>query len=273
MVNPFSFSQGTNFSPSKQKYLFAGGSFSILQTGIMNTDSLTGFPVKSEYRLSPGGSINAGYQFSKYFGISAGIGFSSFVTDISVDSYTLSFDTTDSEKQSYNRRVAGNEIKETQKVTFINVPVLFMFQLPVKSRFGLYLETGLNLSFPFKTEYSSYGTFTYTGFYPAYNALIKDIPYEEFKSDIGVNKAGSLNIKKICPELLSSAGLWFNIKSRIQLSAGFCYNRMLTDISEYTETKDFRLSTRTDHIKSIMSGSDQVKASSMGLKIAFRYIL
>ncbi len=267
------YSQGTNYNPEKNKYFYIGGNVIIQKTKVINSGSESITPITINAAESPGGLLEAGCQFSKWFGLSTGIGYSMLLTNLSLDSYSYSYDTLDSEKQTYNRIIDGNTIEETQRISFLNIPLLFNFQVPVKSKFGLYLQSGMNFSIPVKKTYLSNGTFSYTGFYPAYNVLITDIPYEDIKSNVNVDKEGQLKIKKMCPELVTSAGIWFMVRNSLHFSLGCCYNRMLTDISDYPAVSNFRLSTRTDHIRSFMEGSDNISASSLGIKISFRYIL
>ena len=267
------FSQGTNFNPEKNKYFFVGGNVLLLNTRIVNNGSESITPLNVSAAKSPGSSFEAGYQFSKWFSLSSGVGYSSLMTNLSLETYSYSYDTVDSEKQTYNRIIDGTTMEETQRISFLNIPLLINFQVSVKSKFGLYLQSGMNFSIPVKTTYLSSGIFSYSGFYPAYNVLITDIPYEDIKSNVKVEKEGNLKVKNICPELITSAGLWFVIRNKLHFSLGCNYNRMLTDISDYPAVSNFRLSTRTDHIRSFMEGSEKISASSVGIKISVRYIL
>jgi len=93
------------------------------------------------------------------------------------------------------------------------------------------------------------------------------------KSNVKNNVSGKLKIKSVIPEFVSSAGFQFFLHEKFQISLGMFYNRLLTDISGYSSPDAFRLSTQPGHVKSMMEGSNKVSASSMGIKVSFRYLL
>jgi hypothetical protein len=224
---------------------------------------------KNSYSLS----VDAGYFFSKYFGISTGIGFSPYITQLSLDSYSNSLDTVDMENESYERRISGNNIDETQKIYFLEIPALLNFQCPFSKSIGFYLQGGINLAIHVGSNYSGSGTFSYSGYYPAYNVLLKDIPYEGFKSNVKNDVSGELKIKTFNPELIASGGFYFRNQKHFQISAGFFYKSLFTDITDYTPAESFQLSTHENQLRSFMEGSEKTTASSMGIMISLRYYI
>ncbi len=218
-------------------------------------------------------SVDAGYFFSKYFGISTGIGFSPYITQLSLDPYSNSLDTVDIENESYERRISGNNIDETQKIYFLEIPVILNFQCPFSKAIGFYLQGGINLAIHVGNSYSSSGTFSYSGYYPAYNVLLKDIPYEGFKSNVKNDVSGELKVKTLNPELIASGGFYFRNQKHFQISAGFFYKSLFSDISDYTPVESFQLSTHEGQLRSFMEGSEKTTASSMGIMISLRYYI
>jgi hypothetical protein len=267
------YSQGTDIRIGKEKQLFLGLSLSPAQTEIANTYTSTIALAKSNKKFAFFGTIDIGYFFSKYFEVSSGIGFSSYSTDLSLDSYTNAFDTTDSENDVYNRRISGSDIKETQKLSFINIPLSIDFQLPLTSTLGFYIQAGIDFSIPVQKSYSSSGTFSYSGYYQAYHVLIENVPYEGFLSANRNNVNGVLVTKSLCQELLTSAGFRYTVKNKFQISLGGFYNKMLSDLSDNSAANSFRLSSVPNQMKSMMQGSSKVTASSLGLKISLSFFL
>jgi hypothetical protein len=267
------YSQGTDITSGKHQRLYLGFSVGPSHTGIINNGTLTIARLSSTKKNSFCGYIDAGYFFSKYIGLSTGLGFSSFVSHLSLDTYVNSFDTTDSENVTYERRISGSNIKEIQKISYLNVPLQINVQIPFGKTIGLFIQTGINFSFPLSKTYNSTGTFTYSGYYPIYNVLLTDIPYEGFKSNVKNNVNGELKLKSISSELISSAGFQLFLQKKVQVVLGVFYNKLLSDISGYSSTSSFRLSSKENHIRSMMEGSNKVSASSFGLKISLRYFL
>jgi len=117
---------------------------------------------------------------------------------------------------------------------------------------GFYIQSGINLSIPVIKNYSSSGTYSYSGYYPAYNVTITDIPYEGFKSNVKSDISGELKIKTINPEIIASGGYYFYPDKRYQFSLGFFYKRIFTDISDYSPVSSFQLSTQENQIRSFI---------------------
>ena len=224
---------------------------------------------KTSYCLS----IDAGYFFSKYFGISTGIGLSPYITQLFLDTYSNSLDTVDVENESYERRISGNNIDETQKIYFLEIPVILNFQCPFSKAIGFYLNGGINLAIHVGNTYSSAGTFSYSGYYPAYNVVLHDIPYEGFKSNVKNDVSGELKVKTLNPELIASGGFYFSNQKHFQISAGFFYKSLFSDISDYPPVENFQLSTHENQLRSLMEGSEKTTASSMGIIISLRYYI
>jgi hypothetical protein len=266
-------SQTLNNKFSWQYHWFIGVSGGPAQTNIPNDvmSVISGVVMtkKNSYCLS----VDAGYFFSKYFGLSTGIGLSPYFTKLSLDSYSNSLDTIDSENESYERRISGKNINETQKIYFLEIPVMLNFQCPFSKAIGFYLQSGINLAIPVSKNYSSSGTFTYSGYYPAYNVLLKDIPYEGFKSNVENDISGGLKVKTINPELVASGGFYFCTEKQYQISVGFLYKKLFSDISDYTPVESFQLSTHENQLRSFMEGSEKATASSMGIIISLRYYI
>lgn len=255
----------------RQYHWYIGFSGGPAQTSISSygTSLISGVDVKKENSYSL--SFDAGYFFSNYFGISTGIGLSPYLTQLSLDSYSNSLDTVDSENESYERRISGNNIKEDQKIYFLEIPVMLNFHYPFSKAIGFYVQGGINLAIPVSKKYSSSGTYTYTGYYPAYNVLLKDIPYEGFKSNVKTDISGELKVKTINPEIVASGGFYFRTEKQFQISVGFFYKKMLSDISDYSPATSFQLSTHENQARSLMEGSEKATASSVGITISLRY--
>jgi hypothetical protein len=266
-------SQALNNKFGWQDHWFIGVSGGPAQTSISNngTSVVSGVVMtkKNSYCLS----VDAGYFFSKYFGFSTGIGLSPYLTQLSLDAYSNSLDTVDSENESYERRISGNNIIENQKIYFLEIPVMLNFQCPFGKAFGFYVQSGINLAIPVNKNYSSSGTYTYSGYYPAYNVLLKDIPYEGFKSNVKNDVSGELKVKTINPELVASGGFYFYNQKQFQISVGFFYRQLFSDISDYSPVTSFQLSTHENQSRSFMEGSEKTTASSMGIIISLRYYI
>jgi len=252
---------------------FIGANTGVTQTALSNHSisavSGIGLTRKNSFLVT----VEAGYLFSKYFGLSAGIGLSPYFSQVSLASYSNTLFTTDSENETYERRIAGNNIIEDQRIYFLEVPVMLDFFYPMARTNGFYFQSGVSISIPLLNTYSSSGIFSYSGYYPEYNVTLMDIPYEGFKSDAVCNDEGALSVKTINPELMAIGGYYFYPDSRYKISLGILYKRMLTNISDYSVDAPFHLSVHENQIKSLMEGSEKATASSIGIVVSLRYFI
>lgn len=267
------FSQGNDSIKSNGTGLFIGLSAGPSQTQLKNegASSVTGIISKKMNSFS--GSAEIGYFFLKYIGVSSGIGFASYETQVSLDNYQNKFNTIDSEKEAYERQVFGTNMKEVQKVGFLSIPICLNIRLPLTKAIGFFLQTGVNLALPLSKNYTSSGTFTYKGYYPAYNVLLENLPAYGFPSNKSTVSEGKLDLKPFNVFGIASAGFDFFVKEEIQIGVAVCYNKSLSNISAYPLSDNFQLSSDVDKVNSFMGGSSKVSAQSMGINISFRYYL
>jgi hypothetical protein len=192
---------------------------------------------------------------------------------LSLNSYTNKFNTIDSENETYERRVSGSDIKEIQKISFLNVPLCINFQIPTDGKFAIFLQAGVNLSIPLTYKYNSSGIFTFTGYYPAYNVLLQNLPDYGFPSNSTIISNGKLELKPTVFDGLARAGFQLFISEKIQIALGVTYSRSLSNISKYTSPDKFQLSSDIDQINSMMGGSSKTITQSVGLNLSFRYYI
>jgi hypothetical protein len=267
------YSQGTDIRSGKQKHFFFGITLSPAKTNIALSGSPAISRVVTENKTSLFGSLEIGYSFSKIFGLSTGLKYSTWSNDMSLTSYSDTYKATDSELEQYDRRISGSNITETPKISFLSVPLSLDIHFPFSDRFGIYIQSGISYSIPMQKSYSSLGTFSYSGYYSAYNVLIENVTYEGFQSNY-VNKVnGNLKLKSSCMQLFASAGLQLNPGGSMQILLGGFYDKILSDISGNQSGSAFSLSTGPGQMKSFLLGSENTKVSAMGIILTIRFYL
>ena len=267
------YSQGTDIRSGKQKHFFIGFGASTGKSGLAVTGTSSIGKVQSEKKSSFTSSFEIGYSFSRVIGLSTGVSYSMYSTGLSLASYTNAYDTTDSEHEQYNRRITGKNIFETQKISFVNIPLSLNLQIPFSKSLGLYIQSGINFSIPMQKSFNSTGTFSYTGYYSAYNVLISGVSYEGFLSDNKNTANGNLALKSMYEELFASAGFQITIKNSVQIAFGGIYNKLLSDISDSSPSTTFKLTSVPNKMKSLLQGTTSSKVNSMGLKFTLRFYM
>ncbi len=264
-------SQGTAVSLTKHKGLFMGVSFGPSQSQIVNvaTSSVSNFTTGKS--ISFNGMLEIGVFTSKNFGITSGIGYNSYKSLLTLDSYSSDFITTDSENESYERRVSGSNIREDQKVGLLSIPLCLNLRIPFGESVGMFIQGGAELLKPVGKTYSSTGTFTFKGYYSAYNVLLENLPAYGFPTNQSSATNGELELKPISFDLLAAAGLDFSLSHKMQLAVMACYSKSLSSISNYSSTGNFQLSGDINQINSLMEGSSKTTIQSLGARVSLRY--
>jgi len=273
MLNNVVFSQGTD---SRLRYgnneqfgfgiILTPQKTSINMEGFSNTLSITG-----------GGGINiafdAVYYFSPSIGISFGAGLNPYSSEVNLSSYTTDFSAVDSENESYEMQIEGRSITETQKISFLSIPILLALRIPAGDKLGFYVNAGISAEIPIVKTYDGNGIFSYDGYYPAYPVTLEDIPAHGFPSDLRTEVSDQLEIKSFNAALAASGGLFYYLNKSIQLSLGVHFTRALSNISNYPDNSNFRLTTQADELKSIMEGSSKTGIQAVGLSLGLKYFL
>ncbi len=266
-------SQGIDINAGDKKGFFLGLNVSPVKTSVVNGGSGTTAGNLSSPKTSISSSFEFGYSFSKNFGISSGIGFIIYSGNLSLAAYSINYDTIDSENDSYKRYIDGNDISESQKITFFTVPLALNIDIPVNDKFGFYLQPGINFLFAMNSAFDNSGTFNYEGYYSKFNIRVSDIPFEGFEKDSRNVAGGELMINSFNYELFTAAGVQVTLNKKLNLIIGGEYHKVLSDISGYTPSSTFRLTTRPDQMNSIMAGSDDVSANAFGIRVGLQYFL
>jgi len=267
------FAQEADSSKVKQPGLFVGFTMGSAQSRIINKGMLSVSDQVNGKKTSWMGSLEVGYFFSNFFGLSSGISFISCKGLTTLSSYQNNFNTTDSEQESYQRQVSGINVTELQNIGFLGIPICLNIRVPFNKKFGMFLQTGLEVEVPLVKKYHSSGTFTYKGYYPAYNVLLENLPAYGFPSNTGIVTDGQLQLKSLCLGAIAAAGFDFFIQKKFQIALAASYNRSLSNISAYTLPEKFQLSSDLNQVNSLMGGSNKTTAQSLGLSITLRYFL
>lgn len=265
--------QGIDINAANRKGLYLGLSLSPLKTSIINSGSGSVAVIESSPATSVASGIEIGYSISSNLSISSGVGFMIYNSSFDLGTYTSSYDTTDSENEAYKRYIDGSGISETQKITFLSIPVSFNISIPLTDKFGFYVRPGLNMLFQMNSAFDNSGTFDYSGYYTKYNVTISDVPFEGFKAGAHNTGGGELIISPLNFEFCAGAGAELSLQKKLKLTLGVEYRKIITGISDYEVPASFRLSTKPDQMNSVMAGCNDVSAKAFGVSVGLRYYM
>ena len=265
------FAQGSDTISSKG--LFVGMNLGLSQSQIVNNGTLPVAAVSSGKTAALGGAAEVGYFFTRHIGLSTGIGYSSFKSKLTLDTYQNKLTAIDSEKESYELRVTGTNIQEDQTIKYLTVPICLNLRLPLKGGLGLFVQSGVNLAIPLTKQYTSNGTFTYKGYYSQYNVLLENLATHGFPTSKVTTVSGTLEVKSFTAFAVATAGLDYFVSNKFQLALAGTWNRSLSDVSAYAANPAYQLSPAVDKINSVMGGSSSATLQSIGVTFKLRYYL
>jgi hypothetical protein len=269
------FSQGTDtrMTYAKEEKLYIGLVMNPQMTNIKNKD----FTSSSALVYKNGTSINlaleGGYFFSKIVGISIGAGMDTYSTELSMDSCSIKFQTTDSENETFEMRIKGKSILEQQKLSFLSIPVCLVLRSPVGGKLGYYVKAGISFDIPIVKTYDGSGIFTYDGYYAAYPVLLQDLPVYGFPSKLNTSASGDLEIKSFSQTLVASCGATYSLNDAFQLIMGVNINKSLGNISAYKAGSDYKLTSKAKELNSIMGGTSGAGFFGFGVNLGFRFYI
>lgn len=262
-------SQGIRSNKFKQNGMFFGAGIGEAKTQIINT----GAEYASDNNFSFTGFFEAGYFFTKYLGLISGVSYSSYKTQFDIATYQNQYKAIDIENEYYEMRVSGSDITETQQIKIVSLPVYLTLRYPINKTTGIYLQTGVSFTFPLDNSYESTGTFTYKGYFPAYNVILENLPEYGFATNQYTESDGNLELKTVSTTLVASAGIDYLISKRVQIAGAAFFDRSLSSLSDNALYDEFQLSTGSEQLNTIMGGSSKTLLQSIGLKIGIRYYL
>lgn len=148
-----------------------GGPFSFLK-------STTGDVV-------PGNGFNAGIRYSYYLneGLSIGIGaeYQTYSSDVKYGFYGGQYNAVDAENEAFQFRYKATNLREQQKLGYVNIPINIQFETPGATK--LYLAAGAKIGFATTGSYeSTFQNLTTSGYYPQYNVELFSPAFAGFES-------------------------------------------------------------------------------------------
>lgn len=126
----------------------------------------------SSGKTVPGNGVSAGLRYSYYLneGLSVGVGveYQTYNSDLKFNSLSGAYFTTDAESENFQFRYRGTNVREEQKLAYINVPITLQFETPGTSKF--YIAGGAKIGFASSGSYqTTFQNLTTSGYYPQYN--------------------------------------------------------------------------------------------------------
>lgn len=173
------------------------------------------------------------YFFNPYIGLETGAFILTHHVKASGYSFSTTYETTDSENETYERIITGDSIHESTTIRTLNIPLNLVYNYKLSKRFTFYASAGPGIAFPVQKTVKGSGLFSYKGYYPATHVTLEKVPYN-FNDSVPVSSNENLNTNKMILFASVSAGFNYSINSQYKVFIGAGYYATLTKITRDT---------------------------------------
>ncbi|WP_055093581.1 outer membrane beta-barrel protein [Flavobacterium aquidurense] len=228
--------------------------------------------------IVPGNGINAGIRYSYYLneGLSIGIGveYQTYNSDVKFQSIGGQYNTVDSEDEAFQFRYRATNLREEQKLGYVNIPIGIQFETEGSSK--LYLAAGAKIGFATSGSYESkMDNLTTSGYYPQYNVTLFSPAFAGFASTNNVKTSKQDIDTEVSYSATFETGLKQSIGDRSAIYIGVYLDYGLNNI--YDKSNNKPLVEYTPELPVVLKNNsvldspfaNNVRLVSYGLKLRF----
>jgi hypothetical protein len=157
-------------------------------------------------------------------------------------------------------------IDESQKVSFLNIPIQLNFDYIVSDQWCIYLSSGYEFALVTSANYTSNVVLSRQGFYPKLNALIYDVDINGSSYFYPTNK--SITNTKLLDinnsnNILCAFGLKYNLQpTKISFFAGLKTIIGINNISGYSGTSNYLIVNSDQSLNTLLGRGDKINISA-----------
>lgn len=158
----------------------------------LNYDFEQSGDVKS--KIAPSFAIGYTYKLNTNWGVVSGLEFATYKAEVSSQEVKAQYAEQDNYNDNFEWRLSLQGIKEKQKGSYLNIPIMAQFMPGSGDKF--YANLGFKIGLPLKGKYeSSYTKLIAKGYYPDIDAEYTDIDFRGFGEFSGNSSKGDIDFK------------------------------------------------------------------------------
>lgn len=256
--------------PSQGLLFQISPNYSAIYNADINSDDLWNNKGKFGFNIEIGYFI----KFHRFLSFGAGLGYSTYSSTISTDSYSQQSDiSSDLEGHQVVRYIEVSEFSESLKIGFLDIPIYLEIGNPNIDQIGFYGRLGFKISFPVTTKLDGEGTYTSWGYYPDCPVELRDIPELGYYTNRPVyNSDEEPELKPVSFSLLLSGGITFPLSNYLIFKVGANLNFGLSEISDMKSDEGSDTDI-TSNYSNLLYNSSKTTIRSYGLEIGIIYNL
>lgn len=229
--------------------------------------------------------IGYNWFFSEYAGFAIGVDAQHYGQSATLDGLLHWNGVTDSDGELYEHILELRKWSERHDYWTIEVPVSFVFSIPVHNVVYITTQIGGKYGLPLSANYTGNGSLTHTGYYKPWNLTLSDKPNHGFYTEENFKPKGTLPSKSYWT-VFAKAGVAVPLIEHLDLLVQAYFNYALTNIAEKgqdepigfrndragQEQNHYFMSNYTDlHNTAVIT--DPFKPWAVGLEIGIRYTI
>lgn len=258
------------------------------ETSVYGGDGLSTFDYSTSIggsKLRGGGILGIGYnyRFSENWSISTGLELNFYSSKIKGSGFNDAYDVNDGEYDlEFRTDVAGHI--EKQKATYLSVPVMMQFQLPVFNEHQFYIAGGFKFGIPASAKYAvERSIISNIGYYPDLDIIYSDQHFMGFGTFSRTGFEEDLDLK-FSSAVELEAGMKWKLPNLLSLYTGAYFDYGLNDIKKDVNKRLIEYDPAYEQnftVNSIFSSqysndgklTDKVVPMSVGIKVKLAFAL
>jgi outer membrane protein OmpA-like peptidoglycan-associated protein len=120
---------------------------------------------KGKYTLGVDGQLGFFFGNKRHWGLGAGFMYLGQRAESSLDQYHVEYRSTDVNGNVFRQLVTGNNIKETVKITNLNIPIVLKYKTRFSKALGFTADAGILINTSIKNKYTTEANFDYEAVY------------------------------------------------------------------------------------------------------------
>lgn len=186
--------------------------------------------------------VNWALLFEAYYGtgnlvesfplsVEAGLGMRHFKMSASLAEYTTAIGGNDNDGDAFTAHYSFNNLDESLKLTYLDIPVRVCVSQPLKDRVTVYAKAGLTPSFKIGSSFKGSGTYDLEGYYPQWDVTIQNVDVLGFGENLECYQDYKPEVKTFMLWGNLALGAYMPFKDTpIELNAGVKFDFPLTKI-------------------------------------------
>ncbi|RLD73665.1 MAG: hypothetical protein DRI87_03310 [Bacteroidetes bacterium] len=223
-----------------------------------------------------GFNVEFGYfaKLSRIVSVGVGVGYSSFSSDVSVDSSVRQYPVIlDNDGHNVIFNLKTDELNEQLSVGYFDIPVYLEFGNPNIDQIGFYGRVGLKISFPVTNNLTGEGTYTTWGYYPDCPVELWNIPELGFYTDKPIyGDQVEVDLAPVTFSLLLSGGITVPVSNYLIFKIGANINYGISEISNIKAEDNAEMDIPGNYSK-LLFNSSKTGVRSYGVEIGLIYNL